>query len=255
MALNPIEQIAAELPEYVRMTLAGVTAELRHAYSHLASGSVVDQRGLAEGLLSPQIKRLEALSAGASDPAPAPLHTAAGTPEPWVRFCTLRSSIDENDIKAIDLECRMSDGQKSAFVQVDEAFPKLAERIAAFLNGQTLQQVPVPMDVVEQELRRAVGKYADDYIAMALSKTGARFAREAILAEFEQPLVDVLKGFQDSVERMIHRYAAPSEMDRFHSLLNSQGAVAAAVAKALKIHGRHSLTVKVSLFLETLLKD
>lgn len=50
--------------------------------------------------------------------------------EPKVEFCTLRDGDGETHI-----ECRMSDGQKGAFVVVDESFPELAQRIASFLNG------------------------------------------------------------------------------------------------------------------------
>lgn len=41
--------------------LAHVIAQLRHAYSHLAAGRVTDQREFADGLLAPQIQRLEAI--------------------------------------------------------------------------------------------------------------------------------------------------------------------------------------------------
>jgi len=47
--------------EAVRKAISSVTAELRHAYTHLAAGRVVDQKSLADGLLAPQIRRLEKL--------------------------------------------------------------------------------------------------------------------------------------------------------------------------------------------------
>ena len=48
--------------------------------------------------------------------------------EPTVIFCTQRMCEDE-----IHIECRMSDGQKGAFVKVDIEFPELADKIEAFL--------------------------------------------------------------------------------------------------------------------------
>jgi hypothetical protein len=39
------------------LTLA--IAQLRHAYAQLAAGTVVDQKEFAEGLISPQIARIE----------------------------------------------------------------------------------------------------------------------------------------------------------------------------------------------------
>lgn len=41
------------------MRLEQILAQLRHAYMHLASGRVVDQKQFAEGLLAPQIRALE----------------------------------------------------------------------------------------------------------------------------------------------------------------------------------------------------
>lgn len=64
MTTNPIDT-TSKLPEEVRREISAITAELRHAYSHLAVGRVVDQRSLANGLLAPQIRRLEALYSGA----------------------------------------------------------------------------------------------------------------------------------------------------------------------------------------------
>lgn len=49
--------------------------------------------------------------------------------EPMVRFATVRDGGDEWHV-----ECRMSDGQKGAFVTVDSQFPGLAHQIAAALT-------------------------------------------------------------------------------------------------------------------------
>ena len=49
-----------------------------------------------------------------------------------VDLATVRISDSE---EWIDIECRMADGQKGAFVQVDAAFPELARAIANFLNS------------------------------------------------------------------------------------------------------------------------
>jgi hypothetical protein len=43
--------------------LTGVIAQLRHAYMHLVGGTVKDQRQLAEGLIAPQIAKLERMAA------------------------------------------------------------------------------------------------------------------------------------------------------------------------------------------------
>lgn len=51
--------------------------------------------------------------------------------EPKVIYAALRNADDE-----IHIECRMSDGQKGAFVVVYGDFPELAAEIAAFLNSQ-----------------------------------------------------------------------------------------------------------------------
>jgi len=55
--------------------------------------------------------------------------------EPTVKRCTMRDAIDENDADEIHLECRMSDGQKGAFVVVDGDFPELARKLHDFLNA------------------------------------------------------------------------------------------------------------------------
>lgn len=46
----------------VKQQLEGIAAQLRHAYAQLAAGTVVRQQEFAEGLISPQIKRLERLA-------------------------------------------------------------------------------------------------------------------------------------------------------------------------------------------------
>jgi len=43
--------------------LENIIAQLRHAYSQLASGSVSNQKNFADGLIAPQIERLEELAA------------------------------------------------------------------------------------------------------------------------------------------------------------------------------------------------
>lgn len=52
--------------------------------------------------------------------------------EPEIAYVTIRVS-DSDDW--LDIECRMTDGQKGTFIQVDKAFPMLALRIFNFLNG------------------------------------------------------------------------------------------------------------------------
>lgn len=55
--------------------------------------------------------------------------------ESQVLFAGVRDSKDDNGFPVLDIECRFSDGQKFAAVQVDGRFPELAMRIAEFLNG------------------------------------------------------------------------------------------------------------------------
>ncbi len=47
--------------------LVAISAQLRHAYSHLVNGRVTDLRAFADGLLAPQIRRLELLAGSAAD--------------------------------------------------------------------------------------------------------------------------------------------------------------------------------------------
>ena len=44
--------------------LAGVIAQLRHANMQLAAGAVKDQKQFADGLIAPQIRKLEKLAHG-----------------------------------------------------------------------------------------------------------------------------------------------------------------------------------------------
>jgi hypothetical protein len=53
--------------------------------------------------------------------------------EPVVIQCGVRDGEDD-----LHLECRMSDGQKGAFVKVDREFPELANRISKFLSSSNL---------------------------------------------------------------------------------------------------------------------
>lgn len=55
--------------------------------------------------------------------------------EPQVLFAGVRDSEDEHGFPVLDIECRFSDGQKFAAVQVDGDFPELAMRIAKFLSS------------------------------------------------------------------------------------------------------------------------
>lgn len=46
----------------IEMELIGIIAQLRHAYMQLAAGTVKNQQMFADGLIAPQIKRLEKLA-------------------------------------------------------------------------------------------------------------------------------------------------------------------------------------------------
>lgn len=55
--------------------------------------------------------------------------------EPQVVFAGVRDSEDDKGCPVFDIECRFSDGQKFAVVQVDGDFQELARRIAEFLSS------------------------------------------------------------------------------------------------------------------------
>lgn len=59
--------------------------------------------------------------------------------EPQVLFAGVRDSEDEQGFPVFDIECRFSDGQKFAPVQVDGRFPELAMRIAEFLSSSNVK--------------------------------------------------------------------------------------------------------------------
>lgn len=46
----------------IEAELIGIIAQLRHAYTQLKAGTVVKQEQFAEGLIAPQIRRLEKLA-------------------------------------------------------------------------------------------------------------------------------------------------------------------------------------------------
>lgn len=56
------EQLDAYVREYMAQELSFVIAQLRHAYMQLKAGKVVKQEMFADGLIAPQIKRLEELT-------------------------------------------------------------------------------------------------------------------------------------------------------------------------------------------------
>ncbi|MDE4914916.1 hypothetical protein [Methylobacterium sp. 092160098-2] len=60
--MDPSGTVAVDRGELER-----IAAELRHAYSHLVNGRVTDLRAFAEGLVAPQIRRIELLAGGPVD--------------------------------------------------------------------------------------------------------------------------------------------------------------------------------------------
>jgi hypothetical protein len=66
--------------------------------------------------------------------------------EPQVIFSGVRDSEDDNGFPVFDIECRFSDGQKFAAIQVDGDFPELAFRIAELLNCSKDQLSPAAPD-------------------------------------------------------------------------------------------------------------
>ena len=82
--------------------------------------------------------------------------------EPTVTHCTLRDGGDETHI-----ECRMTDGQKGAFVRVDCEFTDLAKRICDFLNGSSTSgmamivgRAPSIADAIARERNKALNDAA-----------------------------------------------------------------------------------------------
>jgi len=57
--------------------------------------------------------------------------------EPKVNWCTIRESENQDGYSYLDIECRMSDGQKIAALQINKDFPELAVKIRDFLNQRT----------------------------------------------------------------------------------------------------------------------
>lgn len=54
--------------------------------------------------------------------------------EPRVMHATVREAIDADGDREWHIECRMTDGQKGAFVRVDIECEALATRICEYLN-------------------------------------------------------------------------------------------------------------------------
>lgn len=59
----PPVPVRIEMDPALIRDLKFVTGELRHAYTHLKAGTVIDQPQIADGLLSRQIARLETIIA------------------------------------------------------------------------------------------------------------------------------------------------------------------------------------------------
>lgn len=66
--------------------------------------------------------------------------------EPTLKFCAVRDGGDEWHI-----ECRMSDGQKGAFVVVDKEFEALAEQVATLLNNASAPPASASPDYLAPE--------------------------------------------------------------------------------------------------------
>jgi len=70
--------------------------------------------------------------------------------EPKVIYATVRDTTamggHGHPIFPMDIECRFSDGQKFAAIQVDEDFPELALQIANYLNSIAPQLEEWPLN-------------------------------------------------------------------------------------------------------------
>ena len=60
--------------------------------------------------------------------------------EPFVKYCTVKEGIDENDITENHIECRFSNGEKYAAIIVDGGMDCLAFCICDFLNSPEYHQ-------------------------------------------------------------------------------------------------------------------
>lgn len=58
--------------------------------------------------------------------------------EPTVVWATVRDGLDAGGFPVLDIECRFTDGQKYAAIQVDAALPGLAQAIATWLTAQAI---------------------------------------------------------------------------------------------------------------------
>ena len=90
--------------------------------------------------------------------------------EPKLKYCTVREGDSE-----WHLECRFSDGQKYAAIKIDEAYPELATRVAALLNGNvwTDERPSEPGEYwVSIEPVKRVGMYAHFGWPMRATVTG-----------------------------------------------------------------------------------
>ena len=77
--------------------------------------------------------------------------------EPTVVYCTVRDGDHE-----LHLECRMSDGQKGAFVLVSIEFPELAQDICDYLNSHSPPDpIAVPV-IVYDKWMSILGEFGDN---------------------------------------------------------------------------------------------
>jgi len=149
--VSEIEKFVAEIREQDKARIATLEAEFASWFSYDQMRSEENHsllRGLSEckstmmsqgaqiTTFKARIATLEAelLAARDSQPQSAEDHRATGT-EPRVVSAGVRDSLDDNGFPVLDIECRFSDGQKFAAVQVSADFPSLASGVADFLNG------------------------------------------------------------------------------------------------------------------------
>lgn len=73
-------------------------------------------------------------------------------PEPYVTYATVRESEDDTGYPCWDIECRFSDGQKYAAIEVAFEFEKLADFICGVINLPKPQLALVKFWIEQKQL-------------------------------------------------------------------------------------------------------
>ena len=99
-------------------------------------------------------------------------HIEGSSEEPEINYTTVK---DGDDVWHI--ECRFQDGQKYAAITVDKPLENLADRISAFLNGQTLSLLALK-DKRIRELESQIEHYMRNWTPAKFPSVEAHLAEE-----------------------------------------------------------------------------